>query len=95
MKIVSHKQLDVDDELIAICKKIQSENKTDKLWSEVESSDMFQSPKYCGGYESVEQEFCFSYFSEEDKEWWFQLSLDDVGMIVEGRLKYLDLFAPQ
>lgn len=52
---------------------------------------MFQSDKYCGGYESLIQEFCFSYYSNEDREWWFQLSLVGVARVVGGELKYLDL----
>jgi len=94
MKIVSHNQLEVDDEFIKICKLIEIDRKTDDEWSKIESSDMFQSEKYCGGYESIEQEFCFSYFAPEGREWWFQVSIEDVHKIVAGELRYLDLHEP-
>lgn len=95
MKIITDKnQLKIDDEFISICREIVSENKTDDEWSEIESSDMFQTKKYCGGYESAEQEFCFSYYDTKGKEWWFQVNLPDISEISKGELKYLDLNEP-
>ena len=60
MKIQSAPQLEVDEELKNICRQILNENKSHKEWDEIESDDMFQSPKYCGGYDAAEQEFTFS-----------------------------------
>lgn len=43
----------------------------------IESSDMFQTKNFCGGFDAIENEFCFSYYND-DKEFWFQLSLNDI-----------------
>ena len=96
MKIVTDRpQLEIDGELVEICREIFAEGKTDDEWSEIESCDMFQSSHYCGGYDGVEQEFSFSYFEISEKEWWFQLPLADVKKVIEGELKYIDLSEPQ
>lgn len=94
MKIISHPQLEIDDEFISICRQIKSEGKSNEEWSAIESSDMFQSAQYCGGYEGIEEEFCFSYFGKSGKEWWFQLSLLDIESVIDGKLRYLDLNEP-
>ena len=82
-------QLRIDDELINLCKMIKSENKTLEEWLQIESDDMFQSINYCGGFDGIEQEFCFSYYSGEGKEWWFQFSLFDIEEIISGKILYL------
>lgn len=95
MKVVSdRKQLNVDEEFILICEEIESENKSDEEWSAIESSDMFQTSRYNGGYDSTEQEFCFSFYDSNEREWWFQLSLPQVRLVTERQLMYLDLSEP-
>ena len=94
MKIVSRPQLHIDPELISICIEIEKENKSDVEWSEVESSGMFQSDKYCGGYDSIEQSFWFSYYDQNKKEWWFEINTADLKKIISGQLQYLDLYEP-
>lgn len=61
MKIEKLPRLRVDPELQNICREITLMNKTAEEWSKVESSDMFQTQHYCGGYISEEQAFWFSY----------------------------------
>lgn len=77
----------VDNEFRKICETIVAENKTNEEWSDIESCDMFQSDHYCGGYESIEKEFCFSYYDENNKEYWFQLSLNEIHRITRGKIK--------
>jgi len=92
MKIKSsHPQLEVDQEFIEICQQILGENKSFEEWDELESDDMFQSQKYCGGYDATEQAFTFSYFERSGKEWWFQVPYEDIASICNGELKYFDL----
>ncbi len=67
----------LDDELRKLLLLIQAENKSEAEWAEIESSDMFQSQSYCGGFDAIEMEFCFSYYSKTN-QYWFQFSLDDV-----------------
>lgn len=94
MKIVEHNQLQVDDELKSICREIQSESKIDDEWAEIQSCDMFQTKKYCGGYDAIEQSFWFSYYDKNESEWWFEISLSQIRKIVDGELNYLDLYEP-
>ncbi|MDP6555956.1 MAG: hypothetical protein QGG71_14900 [Pirellulaceae bacterium] len=67
----------IDDEFRSICQEIVAEDKTEDEWAEIESCDMFQTQKYCGGFEADEEEFCFSAYLT-DREYWFQLSLEQV-----------------
>ncbi|MBN1906327.1 MAG: hypothetical protein JW927_14645 [Deltaproteobacteria bacterium] len=94
MKIIEQKQLKVDDELLSICNKIHAEGKSDEEWAEIESCDMFQSPKYCGGYDATEQGFWFSYYDQNKKEWWFEITTESLNKIIKGELQYLDLYEP-
>ncbi len=55
---------------------------------------MFQAGSYCGGFSGIEQEFWFSYYDLEDKEWWFGFNLIDAKRIEAGELQYLDLIEP-
>jgi hypothetical protein len=80
----------IQDELIQLCQNILSERKTIEQWREIESSDMFQSKNYNGGFDSIEDEFCFSVYID-DKEYWFQFPLEDVQRIVNGELQELSL----
>ena len=94
MKIQTHKQLRVDDELRGICQSIISKVKSDEDWLKIESDDMFQVGPYEGGYSGIEQEFWFSYIDPDSKEWWFGFSLPDAKRIAEGNLLYIDLIEP-
>ena len=94
MKIISRKQLQIDEELRAICIKIQSEGKSEEEWAQIESCDMFQTEQYCGGYDSAEQGFWFSYYDKNNKEWWFEITTELLTKIINGEWQYLDLYEP-
>ena len=64
-------QLPVDQEFRAICKQIIKEARTLAEWAEIESGDMFQSARYCGGFEADEGAFTFSHYDEDGREIWF------------------------
>lgn len=87
-KIVKY---EVDVLFIEICKQIVAENKSLEEWYEVRSDDMFQNEKYCGGFESMENEFTFSLFDENGCEYWFQLSLEEIKNIVYGNLSTVNI----
>lgn len=80
----------VENELIEICKEIIRQNKTEEEWKLIESSDMFQTENYCGGYDATEEAFCFSYY-DNAQEYWFQLTLDEIKDILIGNKKELDI----
>ena len=71
-----------------------SKEKSDKEWGEIEPSDTFQTPTYCGDYDATEQEFRFSYYDKHTKEWWFELTLESLRRITHGDLKFIDLYKP-
>ena len=80
----------VEELFIQICKEILSENKTLEEWKEIESDDMFQNSKYVGGFDAIEMEFCFGMY-ENKSEYWFQVSLEDVVNIVNGKKSTIDV----
>jgi len=85
------KQLLIEREFSNILKEIRSEKKTIVEWREIESSDMFQSENYCGGFDSIEDKFTFSYYSNHSEEFWFELTLEQIDKILTGEIKKLEL----
>lgn len=51
---------------------------------------MFALGNYEGGFDATEMMFCFS-LHDTDKEYWFQISLDEVEMIYAGKKEYIDI----
>ena len=78
-------EIPISPELESICFQIMVKDLTPAQWSENESTDMFQNDEFCGGFNAVENMFCFSYFTENDIEYWFQLSLFDAIQIAKGK----------
>jgi hypothetical protein len=74
----------IEQEFKSICIDIASKHLSVKEWSEIESSDMFQSVSFVGGFDADELEFCFSYFDAFNSEFWFQLSLNQIKEISNG-----------
>lgn len=72
-------------ELRIICAEIDNKNLDASQWSEIESDDMFQSGNFVGGFDADEQEFCFSYNSPNDIEYWFQFNLEIAKKISQGQ----------
>ena len=65
----------ITKELISICKQINDKEYSIEQWRDIESSDMFQTEHFCGGFDADESEFCFSHYTDGGKEYWFQFSL--------------------
>ena len=76
----------VDKELLGIFRYILNRNLTLSEWKKIESDDEFQTEHYCGGFDSTENEFCFSYFGENKTEYWFQKSLTEIDEIKNGKI---------
>ena len=85
---IKHK---IDSEFIAICQQILKENLDVKDWKLIESSDQFQTEKYCGGFEEIENEFTFSYYDEKGIEYWFQLPLSDIKKVEQGIITEVEI----
>ena len=78
-------KLTVDKELLGIFEEILNRNLTLTEWSEIESSDEFQTDNYCGGFDATENEFCFSHYDKDKTEYWLQKSLLEIRDIVNGK----------
>ncbi len=76
-------ELVISKDFREICNKIIKMDKTEKEWAEIESDDMFHAESYVGGYDADENAFCFSYYDEKNKEYWFQLTLVQIKKITE------------
>lgn len=74
----------IEEDLREICTRIASQASTLEEWAQVESDDMFQAGPFVGGFDADEAEFCFSYYSTDGKEYWFQFSLQEAGRIARG-----------
>jgi hypothetical protein len=81
----------IDFELQLLLKKILDEKLSEEQWKQIESSDMFQSENYIGGFDATEMAFTFSFYSPNGREFWFQLTLDEILMIDRGEIKEIDL----
>jgi len=81
----------IDSEFIGICKLITKENLDLNEWELIESSDQFQTEKYCGGFDGTENEFTFSYFDNNGNEFWFQLALSDIEKVEKGIIKEIEI----
>jgi len=87
----SMQQLKVNKEFKQILNRIKEENKSITEWREIESSDMFQSESFNGGFDATEDKFLFSYYDLDGKEYWFEFSLEEVGELLIDPNKQLEL----
>lgn len=83
------------EEFLSICKEIISKELSVSGWSEIESSDEFQTDNYCGGFDEIEGEFTFSYYDKQRNEYWFQLSIEKIAEINSKELNSIDLVKPE
>lgn len=75
--------LNIDTEFRDICREIVASMYTIEEWTAIESCDMFQTKKYCGGFDADEGELCFSVYID-NLEYWFQINLPLVTEIAAG-----------
>jgi hypothetical protein len=73
-----------DRELVEICRNIAEQGRSIQEWAEIESDDMFQTQRYHGGFDAIEEAFCFSVY-RADGEYWFQFTLEQANAIAEGK----------
>lgn len=88
-------RMPINGDLRAICREIVAEGKSESEWSEIESTDMFQTPSVHGGFEALELAFCFSLYTEENQEYWFDLTLDQVEAVVRRDLDEIEVRLPK
>ncbi len=60
------------EELRAICASIIQREWSEDVWSAHESDDEFQTSHFCGGFDATENEFCFGFYGNDGKEYWFR-----------------------
>ena len=83
-------KLQVEQELLSLCKEIVEANRSASQWRRFESDDMFHNEHFCGGFDAGEDAFCFSYYNPSGTEFWFQLTLSEVRQVVSGELNLVD-----
>ena len=84
-------ELHIPQGLVKICFQIVNEHISPEQWAQTESDDMFQSEHFSGGYDADEIAFCFSYYNDTKKEYWFQLTLEEVKAICDGSLHKVNI----
>lgn len=83
-------KIEISAELRGILESIVNESTSINFWRDHAASDWFQTENYCGGFESVEDGFTFSYFAPDGKEYWFQFLLSDLPEILDGTIETLE-----
>ncbi|WP_175578749.1 hypothetical protein [Tenacibaculum aiptasiae] len=84
-------KLRIDKELLEIFKDILNRNLTLTEWRQMENCDEFQTVNYCGGFDAIEDEFCFSYFDLNKVEYWFQIPLSEIQKIDKENIPEIDI----
>lgn len=77
-------EIPTDGELQSICAEIIAAGNSPGEWAAIESCGQFQTGSFCGGFDATEMEFCFSWFTPEGGDVWFQFPLDQAKTIAEG-----------
>jgi hypothetical protein len=83
-------KIKIDVEFRAICLRILEEEYSNDEWSLLESDDMFSSTSYVGGYDADEDAFCFSFYTKDGLEYWFQIDLNEVKDIANYKINFID-----
>ena len=84
-------KIPITEEFKNICREIIAMDHSLSEWAEIRSDDMFQSDHFCGGFESPDDEFTFSYYDDEKQEYWFAVTLSEVRRIIECKIQELDV----
>ena len=84
-------KIKIDKDLLLIFERIKQKNISVKQWSQIESSDMFQTKYFNGGFDATEEAFCFSYYDINDTEYWFQITLDEIYEVLKREKGYIDI----
>lgn len=79
------KTIKLNQELLELLRIIQLEGKSINEWAEIESSGMFQTEHFNGGFDGVENKFTFSYYNNTKDEYWFEISLEEIEEILSGK----------
>ena len=78
-------RLQIDQPCVEICQKICIEYFLVEGWDKIESDDLIQRGSYEGGYDATEETFCFSYWTQDEQEYWVHVYPDQVTDIAKGR----------
>ena len=76
----------VDNELLSLVVKISEHNHSEGEWLEYESSDMFQTKNFMGGFDGDDVCFACCKCGTEKNEFWFEFKLTDVPKILSREI---------
>lgn len=82
--------IDVDEKFIKICKKIKDSGKNLQEWEETGYDDEFYDLPYTGGFDHIENAFCFGYYADNDRQYSIQLTLEEIYNVLQGKIKQLN-----
>ena len=85
--IIPIRQIEVDRELMSVCREIAEKGWDEQEWLLHDASDFFQAGDVCCGYDAKERDFTFSKYQSNGEELWFQLSLQQIHEILKGEMK--------
>lgn len=82
-------EIALDEDFREICKRIRDRRWTKSEWSKHCYEDMFQYARFNGGFEADEGPdglgaFWFSWYDSDDREWWFEVTLEEAIRFAEG-----------
>ena len=77
-------KLTIDDEFRDICRAIISQVDCEGDASLVESDDEYQCSNFCGGWQSSDSKFWFSFYAPDGGDYIFSLTIDDVRRVAGG-----------
>jgi hypothetical protein len=87
-------EIPVPADLLAICREIVAEGKTDDKWAQIEAGDWFQAETVTGGYDAGERAFTFSFYASEDEELWIVLTLEEAAEVARGERTVVEARRP-
>ena len=82
--------VEIESQFKDICNEILLRGWSKEEWAERESDDELHAERYSGGYDADEEAFCFSYFAADGIEYWFQVTMEEIVDLSEGRKTTVD-----
>lgn len=87
-------EIPVPADLVAICRELVAEGKTDDEWAEIEAGDWFQTETVTGGYDAGEHAFTFSFYPPDGEEMWIVLTLAEAAEVARGERRAVEARPP-
>jgi hypothetical protein len=77
-------KLIIDENLRQLCRKIVADYDTNGEASLIDSDDLYQAPNFCGGWQSEDRRFWFSFYAKDGGDYIFSFTLDEARLVASG-----------